>query len=245
MKPFAGAPPSTEVVLVFAKYPRAGRVKTRLARELGDAAAADLYRAFVADLLDTLDGIGRPLAICHWPADAGGDMREWLGEDRRYWAQEGDDLGERMANALARAFRAGFRRAILVGTDLPDLPSSIVVRAFDALARTGVVLGPARDGGYYLIGFCAETFTRDVFRDIPWSENAVCRRTRDRMAANGLAPVLLPVWKDIDTVADLEELGTADRAPRTRARLAALGRLPPVGDDGDGSAGRFDRRPPM
>lgn len=220
-------------ILVFAKFPEPGRVKTRLARALGDAAALRLYKAFVGDLLDTLSQTGHPVEICCHPADALERMRDWLGPSYAYRPQQGADLGERMANALSATFREGRKAAVLVGTDLPDLPGAILSAAFAGLERTGTVLGPSPDGGYYLIGFTAATFRPDVFRNIPWSTEAVLSQTRDRMAENGLSPTLLPVWNDIDTLADLAALSDIEgpethRAPRTRACLAGLN----DGDDG-------------
>jgi hypothetical protein len=212
---------SDTAILVFAKFPEPGRVKTRLAREVGHAAALRLYRAFVGDLLDTLRQTGHPVAICHDPPPAGERMRDWLGPGYAYRPQNGADLGERMANALSSAFREGRKAAVLVGTDLPDLPGDIPSRAFAGLERTGAAIGPSPDGGYYLIGFAADAFRADVFRDIPWSTEVVFSRTRARMAENGLSPALLPVWNDIDTLADLAALSDAAEAPRTRARLAA------------------------
>lgn len=225
---------SDTAILVFAKLPEPGRVKTRLARDLGDAAALRLYKAFVGDLLDTLNQTGHSVEICCHPADALERMRDWLGSSYAYRPQQGADLGERMANALSAAFREGRKAAVLVGTDLPDLPGAILSAAFAGLERTGTALGPSPDGGYYLIGFTAAAFRHDVFRDIPWSTEAVFSRTWDRMAENGLSPTLLPVWNDIDTLADLAALSGPDwpeahRAPRTRACLSGL-------TDGDAGA---------
>ncbi|MFP4305660.1 MAG: TIGR04282 family arsenosugar biosynthesis glycosyltransferase [Desulfococcaceae bacterium] len=208
-------------ILVFAKSPRRGRVKTRLARTMGEEAALLLYRAFVADLLDALSDAAGRVAIFHHPADAEAAMREWLGDRWTYRPQRGADLGDRMANALADSFAGGADRAMVVGGDLPDLPKSVVSAAFRGIETNGAVLGPARDGGYYLIGFSASAFQPAVFRDIPWGAESVYRRTLARMAESGLTPAALPVWNDVDTEADLATLN-GDAAPRTRALLAAL-----------------------
>lgn len=219
-------------ILVFAKSPRRGRVKTRLARTLGDETALRLYRAFVADLLDTLSIAGRRVVVCHHPAHAEAAMREWLGDRWTYRPQTGADLGARMANALADSFARGADRAIVVGGDLPDLPKSVVSAAFRGIEIDGAVLGPARDGGYYLIGFSASAFRPAVFRDIPWGAETVYRRTRARMAESGLTPAALPVWNDVDTEEDLATLN-GDAAPRTRALLAELkGRHGNAGESG-------------
>ncbi len=208
-------------ILVFAKSPRLGRVKTRLARTMGEEAALRLYRSFVADLLDTLSDIGRRVAICHHPANAEPAMRAWLGDRWIYRPQTGADLGARMANALADSFAEGAAHALVVGGDLPDLPTSVISAGFRGIETNGAVLGPARDGGYYLIGFSASAFQPAVFRDIPWGTDAVYSRTLARMAQSGLTPATLPVWSDVDTEDDLARLNGA-AAPRTHARLATL-----------------------
>jgi rSAM/selenodomain-associated transferase 1 len=228
------SPPNlSRAILVFAKSPRPGRVKTRLARTVGDAAALRLYRAFVADLLETLSAADAPATICHHPPDAEEAMRAWLGDRWPFRPQEGEDLGERMANALARAFGDGAEQALVVGGDLPDLPGRIISSAFQGIARNGAALGPAPDGGYYLIGFSAAAFEPAVFRDIPWGTDAVYRQTLARMEENRLSPAILPVWNDVDTVEDLCGLWKTEAAPRTRARLRDLGLGPPVPHSGD------------
>jgi rSAM/selenodomain-associated transferase 1 len=227
------SPNANAAILVFAKAPRIGRVKTRLARTLGDDAALGLYRAFVADLLETLSGAGWPVVVCHHPAGAEEVMRSWLGGGWTFRPQEGEDLGERMANALAAAFGNGIRQALVVGGDLPDLPQTIFTSAFRGISRNGAALGPASDGGYYLIGFSAAAFRPGVFRGIPWGTGAVYRQTLARMAEYGLFPAILPVWNDVDTEKDLWSLRGAEAAPRTRACLRALGLAPPAGSLGE------------
>lgn len=228
------SPPNvSRAILVFAKSPRPGRVKTRLAQTVGDAAALRLYRAFVADLLETLSGSGTPVTICHHPPDAEAAMRSWLGGRWPFWPQEGEGLGERMANALARAFGEGVEQALVVGGDLPDLPGTVFSAAFQGISRNGAALGPASDGGYYLIGFSAAAFRPEVFRGIPWGTGAVRRETLARMAECGLSPAILPVWNDVDTEEDLRGLRDGEAAPRTRACLRDLGLRPPVTRPGE------------
>ena len=111
-----------------------------------------------------------------------------------------------MKNALAETFAAGFTRAVVIGSDLPDLPPEIIDEAFDRLTAIPAVIGPSRDGGYYLIGFTAEGFAPSVFDDIPWGTETVFRKTLNRFRDQDIAPVILPVWRDIDTIEDLDDL---------------------------------------
>ena len=112
----------TDCIIVFLRSPDRGQVKTRLSRAIGRDAATGLYRCFVADLLEMLEATGYPVRLSYTPADAGGQIKSWLGDEYAMFPQEGSDLGTRMANAFRRVFAEGASRALLVGTDLPDLP---------------------------------------------------------------------------------------------------------------------------
>src|SRR5574337_1737342 len=136
------------IVLLFMKAPAGGRVKSRLAADLGEDAAAEIYRNFVLASVSMLEAAGGPFRICFYPRDAEAHVVGWLGPGYRYMAQEGNDLGERMENAFSRVFSEGFRRVVLIGSDIPDLPASFVRAAFAELRTHDVVLGPAQDGGY-------------------------------------------------------------------------------------------------
>ena len=140
-------------VLVFVKAPEIGRVKTRLVGRLDAADAVNLYKCFTADILETLDRWGYPVVVCYHPEAAEKRVTQWLGNGYIYQPQQGKDLGERMARAFSHAFAHGHRAAVLIGSDLPDLPGDRIEAAFSALARSRAVIGPALDGGYYLIGF--------------------------------------------------------------------------------------------
>ena len=193
--------------MVFVKAPRKGTVKTRLARDVGDETATRLYRGFVLDVLDLIRNDGaREVVICHAPPDASGEIREWLGPMNIYRPQSGGDLGQRMCAAFRKAFADGVDRALLMGTDLPDLPPEVVDSADAALRSADAVLGPSRDGGYYLIGFNRNGFEPAVFREIPWSTDAVFRLTERILTRRGRRFRVLPVWRDVDDVADLRNL---------------------------------------
>jgi rSAM/selenodomain-associated transferase 1 len=194
------------LILLFVKAPIKGRVKSRLASALSDEAAVELYRSFVLDILATVDASSHPCRICIYPPDAREFIAAWLGHRRQYVPQSGDDLGSRMANAFQEAFASGVSRAVLIGSDVPDLPAEVIADAFAGLQGNDAVIGPAVDGGYYLIGFRNDTFRPDVFQDIRWGTDSVLRETRERFIRAGSRVHNVRQWQDVDTVEDLHSL---------------------------------------
>jgi rSAM/selenodomain-associated transferase 1 len=193
-------------VLVFVKYPTPGMVKTRLAEELGGERVAELYKRFVTDILDTLGELDVRLKILFSPPDAEQEFRLWLGDEYTYAAQDGEGLGQRMKNALGDALANGFNKALLVGSDSPDIPGDYVKEAFSSLDNCDAVIGPSSDGGYYLIGFSRESFLPEAFDGIDWSTPVVLEQTVARLEMHGRKIHLLEQWYDVDTLADLEAL---------------------------------------
>ena len=193
-------------VLLFVKAPVRGRVKSRLASALGEDAALELYESFVRDILATIDAGGHDCTVCVHPPDARERVAEWLGRHRRCLPQRGDDLGSRMEHAFRDAFAAGASRAVLIGSDIPDLPGQVFTEAFAALQDHDAVIGPAADGGYYLIGFRSDAFRPEVFRDIAWSTDRVFRDTRDQFTRIGSRVFVLRQWQDVDTIEDIRSL---------------------------------------
>jgi len=215
---------TSDVLVVFARDPAPGRVKTRLARAIGDRTAAALYAALVADLRDRL--AGAPFAV-RWAVaepDHGFAARFGLDPETTF-AQRGGDLGARLEDALRRMLDAGFARCAIVGSDVPGLGRDVVEDAFAALAAADVVLGPAADGGYYLI---AARAPHDVFRGIAWSTSTVLEATLARAVSLGLRTARLEVLFDVDEEADLATLrALVERGGRaglaaTTAVLAAI-----------------------
>lgn len=198
-------------LIVFLKYPEIGGVKSRLAATIGERHASYVYRQFVYDLLDSLTAENYGLRLFFSPPDRRCAITEWLGSSLSYEPQTGDDLGERMKNAFEKSFADGFRSTILIGSDIPDLPAEIIDQGFAALKGDGCVIGPSFDGGYYLIGFKAETFSPDVFADIPWSTDNVLNETRRVLEKQGRSIALLPSWRDVDGYEDLIALMERNR----------------------------------
>ena len=201
----------SRVILFFVKAPQRGRVKSRLASALGEDDALAAYRAFVQDMIDTLDAAGLRTLICVSPPEGLPAVSAWLGGQRTYKVQTGEDLGSRMEHAFRSAFRSGVKRAVLIGSDLPDLPAETFVRSIEALDRHDAVIGPAADGGYYLIGFRDDGFRPEVFRDIHWSTPAVFDETMAVFSRTGSRVHRLPQWRDVDTIGDLQDLYERNR----------------------------------
>jgi rSAM/selenodomain-associated transferase 1 len=194
------------LILFFVKYPEAGEVKTRLAEYIGSKEAAELYRNFVLDLLTKLESTQLPFKICFYPEQKRELLMGWLGDGYEYSPQRGSDVGERMAGAFQEAFAGGHRRVILIGSDFPDLPKSFFEESLGALNTHDAVIGPAMDGGYYLIGFRHETFFHQAFEGMQWGTEGVFRRTLSILKDYRRRVYVLPVWNDIDTIEDLRQL---------------------------------------
>jgi len=191
-------------ILFLVKYPERGRVKTRLAATLGNDTALALYQGFVVDLLSVLNTCGRPRMIYYAPAEAQDRLRAWLGPEDSYTAQRGSDIGERMKNAFLDAFETGVEQAILIGSDVPAITADILDEGLRSLACNDVVIGPAMDGGYYLIGFNAGSFQPNAFDGIAWSTDTVFERTMAILSRSNHRVHVLPTLRDIDTPEDLE-----------------------------------------
>jgi rSAM/selenodomain-associated transferase 1 len=193
-------------LLFFIKYPETGKVKSRLGVVIGDETAAKLYRDFITQMLSTLKTGDFPLYICFYPKNALKALKEWLGSQYHYIPQKGKDLGERMRNAFTEAFEMGHTRVVLIGSDIPDLPLEFIEEAFTSLKKRDVVIGPALDGGYYLIGFKDKTFSAQVFERIAWGTETVFDETMQDLKKLRRKVHTLPFQRDIDTLEDLRNL---------------------------------------
>jgi uncharacterized protein len=233
---------------IMCKAPRPGRSKTRLAGLIGPEHAAGLAACFLADVGDTVAAVAlgrraRGYGL-YAPADGAAEIRALLPDGFGLALQEGDDLGVALRGGARRLLaERRSRSAILINADSPTLPPRLLELAVDALDRPGhrVVLGPAIDGGYVMIGVKADH--PELFADVPWSTPAVFEVTARRGRSLGLDLEILPTWYDVDDGATLKTLSeelagsvpsfaapglAAGEARRTRAYLAAhgLGRLP-------------------
>lgn len=198
---------------VFARAPVAGFVKTRLAREIGPAAAAALYGRLGRQVVAAAVESGYRTTVWFTPAARRDAVRVWL--DRvgavALCPQPRGHLGTRLAHAFGRSFAAGDRAVVMIGTDAPGVNRHIVREAFRVLRAHDLVLGPSLDGGYYLIGLTAPQPA--LFRGIPWSTKDVLRVTESRARARGLTFRLLTPLRDVDRARDARALGLL-RVPR-------------------------------
>ncbi|MFU2210411.1 TIGR04282 family arsenosugar biosynthesis glycosyltransferase [Solidesulfovibrio sp. C21] len=201
-------------LLVFCKAPLPGRVKTRLAAGIGDAAALAAYRAMLATVLCAADASGLPTILYYTPAGELETLRRLCGPARTCRAQSAGDLGARMAAAFIQTL-AEADGAVLLGSDLPLVTGPLLARAARELAGNDAVLGPATDGGYYALGLSRTGYCPEIFADMPWSTAKVASLTRARLTAAGKSLALLPELPDCDTPDDLARLA----APPWRARL--------------------------
>jgi rSAM/selenodomain-associated transferase 1 len=207
------------VLAVMAKAPRAGEVKTRLCPPLSPDDAAQLARAFLLDAVDLVRSVGaaRP-AVAYAPADTRAFFHA-IAPDFALVMQRGEDLGARLSHAFEDLLAGGAPRAIVIGTDVPTLPSAVLGAAVERLAGADLVLGPSEDGGYYLVGLREPRPA--LFADMAWSTEVVFDETMRRASALGLDVALMPAWFDVDTAGDLERLeaslavaGAGARHPR-------------------------------
>jgi uncharacterized protein len=209
-----------ERVVIFTRFPEVGTTKTRLIPALGPDGAADLQRGMTERALQRARELRKHRGINIHVSFEGGDqslMSRWLGNDVRYVRQNRGDLGERMHKAFMDSFRSGMDSTVLVGTDCPDLSTEIISKAFALLRNNDIVLGPALDGGYYLIGLnrpCGP-----IMVGIPWGTDRVLSKTKEVAEEHGLSVAFVDTLRDVDRPEDLsfrEEDAQEDaRAPET------------------------------
>lgn len=188
---------------MFIKYPEKGRVKSRLILEGYDGLAADLYHCFIDDLLERVSTGNYKFLIAYDPPGKEKEFIKTFGEDFFYVPQQGENLGIRMFQAFAGCFNNGFQYAVIIGSDCPDIPQSIIEEAFRSLNEHDAVIGPACDGGYYLIGFTGNSIRKRFFENIEWSTDNVFRETMQRFHECGVKVHVLPVRRDIDKADDI------------------------------------------
>jgi len=208
-----------KALLIFAKQPLPGKVKTRLAPPFTFQAAADIYGCMLSDTLvkvAEMSGVER-LLFFEPSCGAAGFFRENF-PGIRVFPQQGNGLGERLDKAFKTAFSLGFESVAAIGTDSPDLPLPYLEESFRLLEKgaADAIFGPAADGGYYLVAL--RSYHPGLFRNIPWSTNQVLEKSLAAATALGLQVACLPVWHDMDTVEDLKRFlagESSEYAPHT------------------------------
>lgn len=191
-------------IALLIRAPIEKKVKTRLSASIGAYHATALYKHFVSDILATLDDSGFPVVIACAPEKDKAFYAAWLGSSRRYTMQRGKDLGERLHNLFQDLFDRDYSSIVIVASDSPDLSLPIFEESFSFLENHDAVIGPATDGGYYLLGFNKGRLLQDVFSGIPWGTGSVFAKTTDVFRKHDLSFHVLPVWDDIDVRDDLK-----------------------------------------
>lgn len=191
------------MLLIFVKYPESGKVKTRLAKNIGSESAALLYRKMAESIIYDLSKLADYRKIIFFdPPERRNDVMRWLKfNGLSFIAQEGNSLGEKMSNAFSHAFSLGADKAVVIGTDCPQITTQTIVKAFEKLETSEVVIGPSYDGGYYLLGL--KSLIPEVFHGIDWSTNIVFDQTMKRLRQSGIESECLEMLRDVDTVEDL------------------------------------------
>lgn len=196
--------PDTTVVALFVRIPVPGRVKTRLAANVGQVNACYLYRAMVTDVLSAIRASGLPMYLFYDGSDSTQLPKEWGDAACQVIAQQGDGLGQRMAAAFQHCFADKNSGVILVGSDIPELHARELLAAARALQTFDAVIAPVVDGGYCLMALHPESYHPDLFENIPWSTDQVLPMTLAAFQKNRLAACVLATLHDIDTLADLQ-----------------------------------------
>jgi rSAM/selenodomain-associated transferase 1 len=219
-------------LVIMARYPQVGTTKTRLGRIIGDEEAVRLYRAFISDLAQRFAGWTCDLHWAYTPAEV--DYQSFMAtlapsliQHMRSFPQQGADLGARLQHVFRWTYERGYQRTIVISSDSPHLSLDTVMRAREALDQADVVLGPADDGGYYLI---AMRRPHDVFRDIPMSTSLVMQMTIELAHRQHLRVYTLEQLLDVDELPDLLQLAEllqvdSSLAPATATCLATIKEL--------------------
>jgi rSAM/selenodomain-associated transferase 1 len=201
-------------LIIFVKAPRLGTVKTRLAGKLGKEGAISAYMKLVEQLVNNLLGL-KAVQVRYAPDDGFAEIQSWLQPGWTAALQGEGDLGERLHFAFESAFAEGFTKVVIIGSDCPYVTQGDIEQAWEALEKRDVVLGPAQDGGYWLIGLRKNQPL--LFQGIPWSTDQVFAQTLQRAKSQGLSISLLQILEDIDTLEGWERFA-AHKSHFTRKR---------------------------
>jgi uncharacterized protein len=196
--------PLTQHLIIFTRYPEPGKTKTRLIPVLGDVGAANLHKQMTEQTILQVKELQKMTRVSFEVRFTGGNlekMQNWLGNDLGYQFQGEGDLGARMERSLVNAFNQKAEQVIIIGTDCPDLNSQILTTAFEQLKNFNLVLGPALDGGYYLIGL--QQPIGELFMNIPWGTGQVFAKTGEIAQKLNLSIGYLQPLTDIDCPEDL------------------------------------------
>jgi len=189
------------LLMIFIKNPVAGEVKTRLGASIGSANALQVYKKLLSHTREIAVQVKCDREI--WYSSMIDRRDSWNSDLFEKKLQQGRNLGVRMSRAFQQAFEAGYEKAVIIGSDCPELEPQHIEDAFDALRSEDAVIGPSEDGGYYLLGM--KKYTPEIFSDIEWSTSSVFEETKRHFEQLGLTCKTLEVLNDIDTIEDLKK----------------------------------------
>ena len=190
-----------KLLIVFVKNPILGRVKTRLASSIGESEALEVYKILLNHTLNISKPLLNDKVVFYADFIAHDDA--WRTAGFRQEVQEGNDLGERMMNALKKSFHQGYHSITIIGSDCFELTTAILNEAFDELNKKDLIVGPAQDGGYYLLAM--KCLYKDLFLNKTWSSESVLRDTLKNIQDLNLSYSLLTELRDVDTEEDLRQ----------------------------------------
>lgn len=193
-----------KAVILFIKYPEEGKVKTRLASTTNDKFAVDIYRAISENVFCELDKLGKDIDvfIFYSAIDNAEKITSWVGKAFNYKVQTGLDLGEKMSNSFEDVFSRNYLSAIIIGSDVPEITSNVIIDAFNNLENHDIVISPSDDGGYSLLGI--NNMHKELFQNIRWSSKHVLNETMEIINNKKLKLSLLESLVDIDTEEELK-----------------------------------------
>lgn len=213
-------------LIVFIKYPEPGKVKTRLAKDIGNEKACAIYKLLAEKVIKKVFIKNPSTYDVHFfftPADKETEISTWLkpilndnqGIKTQFRTQEGRNLGEKMSNAFKEILQEkGCKKCIIIGTDCPEIDTTLIENAFGVLKEKDIVIGPCTDGGYYLLGMSRpvpvsfeQGFVPDLFIDIDWSTDRVFEQTMEKVRKNNVSCSILKILTDIDTQEDFYRYG--------------------------------------
>ena len=191
--------------IVFTRFPVEGKVKTRLAKNVGNKFAVSFFRACAEHTFKELlkvKEMGSDLFLFCSEENEIEQVKQWTGNNFNCYSQQGSDLGIKMYNAFSTVFKEGYKKVIIIGTDAPDVSMNLMQSAISVLDNYSVVIGPANDGGYFLLGFKSKLI--DLFSGIEWSTDSVFDNTIEKLNNSKTNYFMLEELTDIDTLEDLQ-----------------------------------------
>ncbi len=188
------------LLLIFTRNPKLGKCKTRLAATIGDQAALDIYMILLRHTAEITKDLNCSKEVHYTEEPETNDLWDKLTYTKRL--QSGEDLGERMYNAFKSGFQKGYKKIIIIGSDIYDLNSETIEEAFAELEKSDFVIGPAADGGYYLLGM--KSISKEIFMNKNWGTNSVLKDTLNNLRDKKVK--LLQIKNDIDIYEDLKDI---------------------------------------